>query len=199
MIKSMFRLGIVLALFASGACVALAVVYNITGPVIKTQEERALNAALKDIFPESDGFSDITKELSSSDPKIQILSAYAMTKGGSLLGVAIKATGPSYSSNAILLSGINMDGTIKQVRVLQISDTPGLGANAANPGYYVDKAKKITFTGQFAGKKVTDPFRVKEDVQAITASTITSRSLTAIVKVSAEAASAYISRKGGAK
>ncbi len=199
MIKSMFRLGITLALFASGACVALAVVYNITGPVIKTQEERALTAALKDIFPESDGFSDITKELQSSDPRIQILKAYAMTKGGSLIGVAVKASGPSYSSNAILLSGIKVDGTIKQVRVLKISDTPGLGANAANPGYFVDKAKKVTFTGQFEGKKVTDPFKVKEDVQAITASTITSRSLSAIVKASADAASAYISQKGGAK
>ncbi len=195
----MLKLGIVLALFASGACGALAIVYSITGPVIKTQEERALNAALKDIFPTADSFKDITRELTSSDPKIEILNAYEMKEGDKLLGVAVKATGPSYSTNAILLTGINTDGTIKQVRVLQLSDTPGLGANAANPAYYVDKARKITFTGQFIGKKTTDPFIVKDDVQTLTAATITSRSLSEIVKVSGEAASQYLSRKGGAQ
>ncbi|HOV38846.1 MAG TPA: FMN-binding protein [Spirochaetales bacterium] len=199
MIKSMLKLGIVLSLFASGACLAMAIVYSITGPVIKTQEEQALNDALKEIFPDADSFKDISKEISSSDPKIQILNAYEIKKGDTILGVAVKATGPSYSANAILLTGINTDGTIKQVRVLQLSDTPGLGANAANQGYYVDKARKITFTGQFIGKKTTDPFIVKDDVQTLTAATITSRSLSAIVKGSGEAASQYLSRKGGAR
>ncbi|MFQ3621131.1 MAG: FMN-binding protein [Spirochaetales bacterium] len=199
MIKSMFKLGITLALFASGACVALAIVYNITGPVIKTQEERALNTALKELFPDSDRFVDITKEVSFADSKIQILNAYALQKGDNLLGVAVKASGPSYSGNAILLCGVNTEGKVIQVRILQLQDTPGLGANAANPSYYVDKVNKITFTGQFEGKKVTDPFIVKEDVQAITASTITSRSLTAIVKVSGETAWSYLQKKGGSR
>ncbi|HCO49085.1 MAG TPA: electron transporter RnfG, partial [Spirochaetaceae bacterium] len=78
------------------------------------------------------------------------------------------------------------------VRVLELNDTAGLGANAKNEGYYVNKAEKITFPGQFSGKFITDPFEVKNDVVAITASTITSKSLTRIVKSSADAAALWL-------
>jgi len=81
---------------------------------------------------------------------------------------------------------------------MEHSDTPGLGANAASPSYYVDRAKGITFYGQFAGKSVTDPFAVKGDVAAITASTITSRAVTSAVKAAGQAASEWLST-GGSK
>jgi len=92
---------------------------------------------------------------------------------------------------------------IAGVKILGHSDTPGLGANAASPKYFVDRARGITFYSQFAGKKTSDPFEVKNDVIAITASTITSRAVSASVKAAALAATAWFEKsdisKGAAK
>jgi Na+-translocating ferredoxin:NAD+ oxidoreductase subunit G len=87
---------------------------------------------------------------------------------------------------------VGLNRSIAGVRVLELNDTAGLGANAKNASYYVKKAEKITFPGQFAGKFLTDPFEVKKDVAAITASTITSRSLTKIIKNAADAAAIWL-------
>ena len=75
---------------------------------------------------------------------------------------------------------------------MTLSDTPGLGANATNPAYFVDKAAKTTFPGQFTGKAVEDSYEVKNDVVAISASTITSKALTLIVKETGLAGSAWL-------
>jgi len=199
MMKSMIKLGVVLALFAGIACASLAVVYNITSPEIARKQEADLKAALKEVFPQADGFSEITADLKSPDPRISFQNAYLMKQGGKAVGIAVKAAGPSYSGNATVLCGIGSDKKVTKVIVMEIKDTPGLGANAANPTYYVDKTPKTTFTGQFSGKDVADAFEPKKDVQAITASTITSRGIAAIVKKVGDASVDYLSRTGGAK
>ncbi|MDR3200531.1 MAG: FMN-binding protein [Spirochaetales bacterium] len=196
--KTMLKLGLVLALFAGVACAGLAVVHSLTEETIAAHQKEDLDAALAEIFPEADGFDVITSSLSSADERVSIADAYAMKKGSALLGIAVQAKGPSYGGDATLLSGFSPDKKVVRVVILDLKDTPGLGANAANPSYFVDRPKKITFPGQFAGKLLSDGFEVKKDVQAITASTITSRSLTAIVKASGDAAAAYLA-KGGAK
>jgi electron transport complex protein RnfG len=194
----MLRLGLVLALFAGVACAGLAVVHSLTEETIAAHAQEKLNGALREIFPDADGFDVITGELLSANERIKIGAAYAARKGGALEGVAVQATGPSYGGDAILLSGFT-SGKVVRVVILDLKDTPGLGANAKKPGYYVvDKPEKLTFTGQFSGKSLHDAFEVKKDVAAITASTITSSSLTAIVKASGEAAAEYFA-KGGRK
>jgi Predicted NADH:ubiquinone oxidoreductase, subunit RnfG len=108
--------------------------------------------------------------------------------------MAIKASGNSYGGLSTLLVGVGIDRRVAGVRVLESKDTPGLGYNAMNPSYFVDKATKTTFPGQFTGKPLTDGFAVKQDVVAITAATITSKALTGIIKASGEAAQAYLER-----
>jgi electron transport complex protein RnfG len=197
MTKTMLKLGLTLALFAGLACAGLSVVYSLTKDTIDAQQAKDLAAALQEIFPEADRFDEITASLSSPDPRILIGNGYAMKKGETFMGVAIKAAGPSYGGNAVILSGFTPDKKVAKVVILDLVDTPGLGANATNPNYFVDKPNKITFPGQFAGKSINDAFAVKADVQAITASTITSNAITLIIKTSGEAAAAYLDRTGG--
>lgn len=185
--KGTLKLGIALALFAVGACAGLAVVYSITKPQIEAQDQLALEASLRDLFPQGEDFEDISATISSANAGVNISSAFLAKRGGAPLGLAVKAAGPSYGGQAVLLVGVELNRSIAGVRILELNDTAGLGANAKNPGYYVDKVNKVTFPGQFAGKFVTDPFVVKSDVVAITASTITSNSLTTIVKAAADA------------
>jgi electron transport complex protein RnfG len=198
--KNMLKLGLVLACFATAACVGLALVYNATKEIIAQRSQADLEAALKDLFPRADAFSDITGEITSPQSTVSFGSQYAIKQGDALLGTAIRASGPSYGGLITVLVGVTADGRIAGVKILEHQDTPGLGANAASASYFVDKAAKLTFYGQFAGKPVTDPVEPKEDVAAITASTITSRAVASLVKASGTAAIAWMNNvQGGAK
>lgn len=194
MMKGMARLGIRLAIFAGLACASLALVYAFTKDSIDHQNEIQLQASLKEIFPQAVSFEPI-QDLTSSDPNIKFDAAYEVKSDMAPLGIAVKVTGPSYGGAATLLVGVDLLRTITGVRIMVLSDTPGLGMNATNPTYYVDKTKKITFLGQFDGKALSDPFQVKNDVVAITAATISSRSLTNIIKTAGNAAIAYMDQK----
>jgi electron transport complex protein RnfG len=197
--KQMVKLGLVLALYATAACVGLAFVYAGTRDTIAWREQTALEAALKELFPRSDRFEEIADGPASSDQAVRFDSQYAVYSGGSLSGAALRATGTSYGGPFTALVGVGTDGKISGVKILSISDTPGLGANAASPRYYVNKASRLTFYGQFSGKAAGDPFEPKGDVAAITAATITSRAVSLVVKTSAQAASAWLASRGGVK
>lgn len=190
--KGNFKLGVVLAIFAVVGCVSLAGVYSITESAIAEQSQKALNASLKEIFPDAASFEDVSAKVVSNVTGIKFEQAYLVKSQAAPLGLAIKAVGTSYGGPAKLLIGVGLNRSIAGVRVLELNDTAGLGANAKNPGYFVKKAEKVTFPGQFTGKFLTDPFEVKKDVVAITASTITSKSLTVIVKATADAAAAWL-------
>ncbi|MDR3114109.1 MAG: FMN-binding protein [Treponema sp.] len=195
--KGMLKLGIVLALYATAACVGLAFVYSATSETIAIRQQADLKVALQELFPEGDGFTDITGTISSPDAAVAFETQYAARKGTALIGAAIQASAASYGGTLKVLVGVGVDGRISRVKILEHQDTPGLGANAAAPTYYVDKGKKITFYGQFAGKSLEDPFEVKGDVVAITASTITSRAVTGAVKASGDAASLWLAAQTG--
>jgi electron transport complex protein RnfG len=189
--KGNSRLGFILAIFAAVGCGSLAVVQAITAPAIAMQSQKALDESLKELFPDG-SFEDISSSITSSSPAVKFEEAYMVKSAMAPLGVAIKASGSSYGGTAKLLVGVGLARSIAGVKVLELSDTAGLGMNATSDSYYVDKANKITFPGQFKDKFITDSFEVKKDVVAITAATITSRSLTAIVKAASEAGAAWI-------
>jgi electron transport complex protein RnfG len=87
--------------------------------------------------------------------------------------------------------GVSSAGYITGVKILEHSDTPGLGANAASSSFFVDRANGITFYGQFAGKSIYDSFEVRRDVISITASTITSQAVSSSVRAAGLAVNAW--------
>ena len=192
-LRGMLKLGLILALYATVACVGLAFVYAGTAKVIAQHQEEDLETALKDLFPAADSFKPITG-IKSSDPAVTIEEggAFGALKNGRAIGLVLRTSRASYSGAIKILVGVAVDGKISGVRILEHSDTPGLGANAGSANYYVDRAKGIRFYDQFAGKKVSDPFVPKQDVTAITAATITSRAVAESVKAAGEAASAWL-------
>jgi len=192
--SGMLKLGFVLAIFATAACIMLAFVYNVTSTIIAQRQQADLDAALRELFPEADSFEEII-DIKSPDSSVTIENAYAAIKKGLPYGAALGLSRASYSGPIKTMVGVNSDGFITGVKILEHSDTPGLGANAASSSYFVDRANGITFYGQFAGKKVSDPFRVKDDVIAITASTVTSNAVSSSVKAAGIAVSAWLAGK----
>ena len=195
-VAGMAKLGIILALYAAAACVGLAFVYAGTAEIIAQRQAADLESALKDLFAGADGFNDISGTISSADPAVEFGSQYEIRQGGQVIGAALQASTGSYGGPIKVLVGVGVNGTISGVKILEHTDTPGLGANAASETYYVDRAGGIRFYDQFAGKASTDRFEVKDDVIAITAATITSRAVSIAVKISGEAAYAWLAAGG---
>jgi len=198
--KNMVKLGFIMAIYATVACVSIAFVYAGTQKVIAERQKADLEAALKDLFPQGEAFEEVTGTLQNSDSSISFKNEYVIKQGGAPIGMAVRAVGASYGGPVTVLVGVGTDGKIAGVKVLENKDTPGLGANAANPSYFVDRASGITFYGQFKGKSLSDPFEVKGDVIAITASTITSKAVTRVVKTAGQAAGTWLAAQtGGSK
>jgi len=191
-ILGMIKLGLILAAFAAAACLMLAFVYNGTTAIIAQRQQADLEAALKELFPDAEKFEKID-DVTSPDKTVTIEASYAAYNNNKITGAALRVSRASYSGQITSLVGVSANGLITGVKILEHSDTPGLGANAMSPTYFVDRAKGLTFYGQFAGKKITDPFVVKEDIIAITASTITSRAVSASVKAAGLAFNSWFS------
>ncbi|MDR1420563.1 MAG: FMN-binding protein [Treponema sp.] len=199
-IGAMLKLGLVLALFAAAACSGLALVYQATSGIITQHEQKDLEAALGEFFPDGDSFTDIgeavqTGIIKSPDPSVVFENAYEVRRSGRIAGVALRVARSSYGGTLRALVGVGADGRIAGVRILEHKDTPGLGANAASPSYYVDKAAKLTFYGQFTGRLSSDPLEPKKDIIAVTASTVTSAAVAQAVRASGRALAAYFAGK----
>lgn len=191
--KEIYKLGLILAAFASVACVALAGTYALTKSAKEKQDKIRTSQALREIFPDMQSFDDIDSTLmKDDDPGTSISYAIAIKQKDVLIGIAVAASGKSYGGDAQVLVGVGLDNRVAGVKILELSDTPGLGMNAASPSYYIDKKAKLTWLGQFVGKGSDAPFEVGKDVVAVTASTISSRSLSSIIRAAARSGSAYL-------
>ncbi|MDR3311953.1 MAG: FMN-binding protein [Spirochaetaceae bacterium] len=185
--KDMFKLGLVLALYASVACGGLAVVNGFTAPLIAAEKEKEVNQALAVIF-EGAEFESAPGFKAAKESGIQLESMYLAKKSGQVAGAVMQVTGPTYDK-ATLLVGVDMERKIAKVRFLSISDTPGFGQRALEPAFY----------NQFAGKSVDDPFEAKADVDAISGATITSRGVSAILKTAVKTEAEYLAVNNGGK
>lgn len=189
--KTMFKLSFTLAAYAVAACVALAFVYNTTDPLIKAAAQKEVNDALSAIYPEAVSFEEVTAEVQSGDSKIVFDGVYVAKSDSGAAGMVVKATGPTYGT-ATLMIGVNPDRTIKTVKVLSITDTPGLGTKAAEE----------PFRGQFDMKPVDAPFAVGKagsgaDIAAISGATISSKGFARIVSISGTKAAEYLAHTYG--
>lgn len=192
-VKFMITLGIVGVITGF----ALALVYKVTLPIIQSQDLKALQSGLESIFPGDNDFEKLSTPLQSPDQTIKIGDAYVVKQNETTVGLVITVTTPGSQAPITLLIGVRKDGTISGVRVISMSETAGLGANADNPNYFVDKERKITFLGQFVGKNPnTDPFIAKQDIISITGATITSTAISNGVKIGGKAAYEYLQGGG---
>lgn len=197
--NKILKLTLILGIIGAISGGALAAVYKVTGPVISAQDAKTLQVGLSEVFPGDYQFERLNEEFELSDPVVQIDDAYIVKSNEESVGLVLQVTSPGSQAPIKLLVGTKKDGTVSGVKILESLETPGLGANAANPNYYVEKENKITFLGQFKGKKFSDNFIPKEDVIAITGATITSAAVAKGVKVAGKVAHNYFKEKEGSE
>ena len=140
----------------------LAYINHITEAPIALQKEKALADGIKAVMGNDD--------IKVSEPwEVDAFTAYDINdKQGNLLGKAVVTTENGFGGPLKVLVGFNTDGDILGYTVLEHAETPGLGAKAGE--WFQDK-----IIGMNPG---VNNFTVSKDggeVDAITASTITSR------------------------
>jgi len=151
------------------ASVSLALVYNITKDPIEKSKILKKEKAMSIVLPKFDKIVAHKVLPPESKDSVEVNVAY---NGDETVGVAIETyTDLGFSGRIRAIVGIKMDGSIHDVVHLEHKETPGLGDK-------IEKSKS-NWSNQFRGKVSSSfPLKVKKDggdVDAITASTITSR------------------------
>lgn len=158
---------VVVTLVAAGL---LGTVFALTKEPIRLAELAKKNEAIANVVPGFD--NEPSQEVERLFLDGDSIFLYTARKGEEVLGTAVETfTNKGFSGNFKLMVGIDPDGSIIKIAVIKHAETPGLG----------DKMEqdKSDFHVQFMGKDPTS-FNVavtkdRGDVDAITASTITSR------------------------
>ena len=151
----------------------LAFVNHLTEGPINEQKAKALADGIKSVM----GVSELT--VSKTDTVRQTVSGKELTyviyqaqdAQKKDLGAAVESTTGGFGGDLKVLVGFDPEGKILGYTLLEYAETPGLGAKADK---WFQKGEK----GDIIGKSPAEPLTVSKDggkVDAITASTITSR------------------------
>ena len=176
----------VLTLISVIAAGALAYVNEVTAGPIEENKARTLAEGINRVLGVSDAQVQATTE--AEDANGNPVTIYATDKG-----VAVKAIDPNgFGGKLTVLVGFADEGTIKGYTVLEHAETPGLGAKA---DFWFQEGEKGNIIGKNPGEKELTVSKDGGDVDAITASTITSRAFLRAVNV---AFHAYAGASAGA-
>ena len=164
----------------------LAYVNHLTEGPISEQKEKALANGIKTVMVCNDLTVAKTDEVKQNvDGKELTFIIYQVKDAqGKDLGAAVQSTTMGFGGDLKVLVGFAPDGKILGYTLLEHAETPGLGAKADQ---WFQKDQK----GDIIGKDPQEPLTVSKDggqVDAITASTITSR---AFLKAVNQAYNAY--------
>ena len=165
------KLGIILCIISLIASGSLAMVNDITKPIIEQQQIEANDAARKQIVPSADSFEKVDGDFGAG-----VVEVYKGVKGSDDVAYIIKTISSSgYGGDIEIITGVNVDGTIAGAVIGTMNETPGLGA----------KAKDQPFISQYNSKSVESPLVVSKnatgaenEIVAISGATITSQAVT---------------------
>lgn len=151
----------------------LAWVNHVTEEPIRMQDELALANGIKEVMGTDQltvtSDEEVNKEFEGK--QLSFVVHKTADKQGKFLGAAVESTTMGFGGELKVLVGFDAEGKVLGYTILQASETPGLGAKA-------DKWFQADGKGSIIGKTAAQPLTVNKDggdIDAITASTITSR------------------------
>lgn len=157
-----YNMAIVLTVISVVAGAALAYVNELTKVPIAEIQQRNEAQAIKTVLCDENAV--ITDTISNGDVVLYLTDN----------GAAVKTTDPlngSFGGGLTIMVGLNKDFQVLGYTVLLSNETPGLGAKADE---WFQKGGKGEIVGRTAGQLATT--KDNGDIDAITASTITTRS-----------------------
>lgn len=174
--SSLKNMAIVLTTVTVVAGGLLGYVNELTQEPIAKANAKTLSEAIATVVPGFDNDPSAepeTIELNGNSYKI-----YKATKNGEFIGAAVESSANGFGGKLTVLVGFDKDGKIIDYSLLSHTETPGLGSKADS---WFKKGGKGDIIGMNPEEK---PLIVKNDggqIDAITASTITSRAFLAAI------------------
>lgn len=168
--SSLKNMALALTGFSVVAGALLGWVNDVTAEPIAQANAKTLSDAIAVVVP---GFDNNPAE----SPEVVEVNGvsykiYKATKGGKFVGAAVESSSNGFGGALTVLVGFDPDGNIIDYSLLSHAETPGLGSKASD---WFKKGAKGDITGKNPGEA---PLTVSKDggqIDAITASTITSR------------------------
>lgn len=156
------------------AGLALGYVNSVTEEPIRLIKEQQLSDGIKAVLAADDLKVEATDTLENGSV------IYRTDKG-----VAVQATDPNgFGGKLTILVGFDSEATIQGYRILETAETPGLGAKADQ---WFQEGQKGNIIGMSPAKNNMTVSKDGGEVDAITASTITSRAFLRAVNMAYEA------------
>ena len=173
----------------------LGLVNQVTAPNIaainKEKTETAMKAVVAD--PEGSTFSDaleITEEMNAAASAAggSVTEAYEVQVGGAAAGYAIKVVASGSQGNIEMMVGVDAEGTVTGVSVVDSSETAGIGTKVTENE---PLPSGVGVLEQFIGKSAADgTLAVGTNVEAITGATVSTRGITTGVNTALAVAAA---------
>ena len=182
--RDIIKLAVFLLVTSAVAGLGVGYVNTLTNPLIEEQILKAKIASFKEVYPQSDEVKDQTANYLKPDKKSLLKEVNIAYRKGTPAGVLYTVETKGYSGPITLMAGFDIaSGRLTAIKVLGQTETPGLGA----------KAKDKFFQDRFRDKNAATPLEVSKlapvkenQIQAITASTITSKAVTKGVNAARE-------------
>ena len=145
---------------------------QITEPKIEQYAQETQKKTKAEVLSAADSFSDAkTANLDGVDYEY-----YEGTKDGKTVGYVFSTFAKGYGGDIKVMVGVDSEGKVTGVSILEISETAGLGMNAKNE----------SFRSQFVGKNselsvIKNGTPAENEILALTGATITSTAMTKAV------------------
>lgn len=154
------RMIVVLTIVSMFSGIVLASTYKMTIPKIRENDKLKQEKAIMSVVPGGQKVKDVSKE------GIEAFEVY--DGNGNKVGMAFIADAGGFGGIIKMMVGIDVQNKkLTGMTVLSHAETPGLGARIQEPW----------FQDQFKNKSIQDGFVAKQDVDAITGATISSKAV----------------------
>ena len=117
----------------------------------------------------------------------KLSEAYEVKSGGDTIGYAFKVTASGSQGNIVMIVGVDTDLTVTGVSIVKASETAGIGSKV------IDNEATSAGTGaldQFVGKSGAGTLVVKQNIDAVTGATVSTKGVTKGVNAALAAAEA---------
>ena len=162
---------LILFLICAVATTLLALTNDVTAPKIQELAAQTELAARKKVLADAEEF--VQQDSINLDGKEY--ECFKGVKGDEVTGYVFTTAAKGYGGDIKVMTGVDAQGKVSGVEILEISETAGLGMNA----------KKPDFLNQFIGKTfeifVSKDKPGENSVDALTGATISSRAVTSAV------------------
>ena len=173
--KEMLKITLSLVAIFIAAGLIMGVTYKYTSPKRFIAEKEEKEKALKEMAPDATDPILPAGNWSSSHGKPY--EYYLATSNGKPVAYISSTAGKGYSSYIAMLVSLDTDLKIKDVNILHHGETPGLGDQVEDRKLFLDQ-----FKGKALSQIVLLKTETKENIQAISGATISSRAVTNGVK-----------------